>query len=46
MALEFCIGSAVFLIFVGEDKTSSAADYYLDASEQLYHWLRRLLEGR
>ena len=33
-------------IFVGEDKASSAADYYLDSPEQLYHWLEKLLEGK
>jgi len=33
-------------IFVGEDKASSAADYYLDSPEQLCHWLGKLLEGR
>jgi trehalose-phosphatase len=33
-------------IFVGEDTTSSAADYYLDSPEQMYHWLGKLLEGR
>jgi trehalose 6-phosphate phosphatase len=32
-------------IFVGEDKASSAADYYLDSPEQLHHWLGKLLEG-
>jgi trehalose 6-phosphate phosphatase len=33
-------------IFVGENKASSTADYYLDSPEQLCHWLRKLLEGR
>lgn len=33
-------------IFVGEDKASSAADYYLDSPEQLHHWLGKLLEGK
>lgn len=33
-------------IFVGEDKASSAADYYLESPEQLHHWLEKLLEGR
>jgi len=33
-------------IFVGEDKASSAADYYIDSPVQLYHWLGKLLEGR
>jgi trehalose 6-phosphate phosphatase len=33
-------------IFVGKDKASSAADYYLDSPEQLYHWLGKLLETR
>ena len=33
-------------IFVGKDKASSAADYYLDSPEQLYHWLGKLLERR
>lgn len=33
-------------IFVGEDKASSAADYYLDSPEQLGHWLGKLLERR
>jgi trehalose 6-phosphate phosphatase len=33
-------------IFVGEDKASSAAHYYLDSPEQLCHWLGKLLEGR
>jgi trehalose-phosphatase len=33
-------------IFVGEDKTSSAANYYLDSPEQLRYWLEKLLEGR
>jgi trehalose 6-phosphate phosphatase len=32
-------------IFVGEDKASSAANYYLDSPEQLHHWLGKLLEG-
>jgi trehalose-phosphatase len=33
-------------IFVGEDKASSAADYYIDSPKQLYHWLGKLLEVR
>lgn len=33
-------------VFVGDDKVSSAADYYLDSPEQLYDWLGKLLEGR
>ena len=33
-------------IFVGEDKASSAADYYLDSPELLCHWLGKLSEGR
>jgi trehalose 6-phosphate phosphatase len=33
-------------VFVGENNTSSSADYYLDSSDQLYHWLGKLLEGR
>jgi trehalose-phosphatase len=32
-------------IFVGEDKASSTADYYLDSPWQLHHWLEKLLEG-
>lgn len=30
-------------IFIGEDKTSSTANYYLDSPEQLHHWLEKLL---
>jgi alpha,alpha-trehalase len=33
-------------VLVGRRNASSSADYYLDSSEQLYHWLERLLEGR
>jgi trehalose 6-phosphate phosphatase len=33
-------------VLIGGEDSSSAANYYLDSPEQLYHWLKRLLEGR
>jgi trehalose 6-phosphate phosphatase len=33
-------------VCIGENNALSAADYYLDSPEQLYHWLENLLEGR
>jgi len=30
-------------IFIGKEKTSSSADYYLDSPEDLHYWLKRLL---
>ena len=33
-------------VLVGEKTASSAASYYLESPEQLYHWLERLLQGR